>query len=107
VVILNVDHLRSDALVLIGDESKDKHASVVNIPLTGFSYKNGQKLNAELNNILKSAGVRDRGEARKGGLFFSGDTDTTFRDILRILWLDVVQPVISALKYQVCHCNHG
>jgi len=102
VVILNVDDSQSDALALITNNSKEKHVSVVNIPLTRFSYEKGQKLCENLTDVLKSAGVRARGETRKGGLFFSGGgADATFRNILRILWLDVVQPVIDCLEYQV------
>jgi len=106
VVILSVDDSRSDALVLIADGWKDKHVSVVNIPLTRFSYEKGQKLCGELTSILKSTGVRDRGEMRKTRLVFSGGgADATFRNILRTLWLDIVQPVIDSLVYQVCHQN--
>jgi len=85
VVILNVDDSRSDALILIADDSKEKHVSVVNIPLTQFSYEISQKLCGELTSILKSAGVRDRGEVRKGGLYLSGGADDTFQNILRII----------------------
>jgi len=108
VVILNVDESRSDALVLIADDSEEKHVSVVNIPLTRFSYQIGQNLCKELTSLLKTAGVRDRGEVRKGGLYFpEGGADTAFQNILRTLWQDIVQPVVVALKYQVCHRNDG
>ena len=33
VVILNIDNLRCDALVLITDDSEDKHVSVIHMPL--------------------------------------------------------------------------
>jgi len=106
VVILNVDASRSDALILTADDSKEKHVSVANIPLTRFSYEIGQKLCGELTSLLKSAGVRDQREVRKGGLFFTeGSADAAFQNVLRILWLDVVQPVIDYLAYQVCHRN--
>ena len=41
VVILNADDLRCDALALIADNSTERRVSVVNIPLTRFSYENG------------------------------------------------------------------
>ena len=106
VVILNVDDSRSDALVLIADDSEEKHVSVVNIPLTRFSYKTGQMLSERLTSLLKSAGLRSRGETRKTGQVFpGGGTNATFQKILRILWLSVVQPVVEALAYQVRCCN--
>jgi len=106
VVILNVDNSRADALVLTADDSEEKHISVVNIPLTRFSYESSQKLCENLTGLLKSSGLRARGETRKTGrLFPGGSTGTTFQKILRILWLDVVKPVIDGLEYQVCHPN--
>ena len=108
VAILNVDDTRSDALVLIADDSMDKHVSVVHIPLTRFSYEKGQKLCAKLTELLNLANARDRGEPRMTGrLPPDGSADSAFRKILRILWLDVVQPVIDALGYQVCNCNNA
>ena len=109
VVILNVSDSRSDALVLAEDESEDKHVSVVSIPLTRFSYETGRKLREKLTELLTLAGFRDRGETRKTGRVFSGggNIKAAFQKILRILWLDVVQPVIDTLKYQVRHLDDG
>lgn len=107
VVILNVDHSRCDALLLIADDSDDKHVSVINIPLTRFSYVKGQKLSEKLSSVLTSAGVRARGDIRKTKLIYpEGNGDAAFADLLRILWLDIVEPVITGLAYQVWHCYH-
>jgi len=106
VVILNVENPRSDALVLISHDSEEKQVSVVNIPFTRFSYETGQKLCEKLVNLLKSSGLLVWGETCKTGRVLHGEgVESTFQKILRILWLDVVQPVIEALAYQVCHCN--
>jgi hypothetical protein len=107
VVILNVDRSRCDALVLIPNDSDDKQVSVINIPLTHFSYETCQKLSQKLTSLLKSSGVRARGENRKTGRSYSeGNGVDAFSKILRVLWLDVVEPVINALAYQVCHRRH-
>ena len=80
VVILNVDDSRSDALVLIPDDSEEKQVSVVNIPLTRFSYETGQMLSEKLTGLLKSAGLRARGETRKTGRVFpEGGTNAIFQ----------------------------
>jgi len=106
VVILNVGDSQSDALILIPNESK-KQASVVNIPLTRFSSESSRALCEKLMNLLKSVGVRARGEKRKTGRVLpERGTNATFRNILRILWQDVVRPVIEALGYQVCRSNN-
>jgi hypothetical protein len=106
VVILNVNDARCDALVLIPNDSDDKQVSVINIPLTHFSYETCQKLSEKLTSLLKSSGVRSRGENRKTGRSYpEGGGQAAFSNILRVLWLDVVKPVIDALAYQVCHRN--
>jgi len=106
VVILNVGDSQSDAIVLISDDSEDKRVSVVNIPLPQFSYETGRILCEKLADLLKSSGLRARGETRKTGRIFPGSgVGSTFQKILRILWQDVVQPVINGLGYQVCHYN--
>ena len=70
VVILNIDKSRSDALVLITDDSKDKCASVVNIPLIRFSYERGQTLREKLTSLLTLSGFRPR--ARRDESFPDG-----------------------------------
>jgi len=103
-VILNVDDARCDALVLSLDGSEEKRVSVVNIPLTRFSNEKAQQLCDKLTELLKSVGIRARGETRKSGRLHEERTrDTKFKNILRILWLDVVHPVIHTLGYKVCY----
>jgi len=106
VVILNVDKSRCDALILIADDRDEKHVSVIDIPLTRFSHETAQKLYERLTELLKTGGVRARGEMRKTGRLHEEKTrDNTFKNILRILWQDVIHPVIDALAYKVCHRN--
>jgi hypothetical protein len=102
VVILNVNTSQCDALVLVPDDTEDNQVSIINIPLTRFSYEKSRKLSEKLTSLLVTAGVRGQGDARKSGRGHSGGSgEATFSNILRILWLDVVQPVIDALAYQV------
>ena len=70
VVILNVNDSQCDALVLIPDDSAERHVSVVNIPLERFSYDKSKKLFQALTGLLSSAGVRDRNDRkdRKGSI---------------------------------------
>ena len=108
VVVLNVSYSRSDALVLVPDDSKEKHTSVVNIPLTGFSYETCEKLRENLASLLKSSGLRDGEETRKTGrLYSTGNAEDPFQQILRILWKNVARPVIDGLGYKVRHRNHA
>ena len=66
--------------MLIADASEEKQVSVVNIPLTRFSYKTSQMLTEKLTGLLKSAGLRARGETRKTGQVFpGGGTNATFQ----------------------------
>ena len=65
-------------------------------------------LSEKLTGLLKSAGLRARGEMRKTGQVFpEGGTNAAFQKILRILWLNVVQPVVEGLAYHVCCYNNG
>ena len=102
VVILNVSESRCDALVLVADDSSEKQVSVFNIPLTRFSYEKSQKLGERLAELLTLAGVRARGDTRKAMIDGLGTgSEDSFESILRILWVDVVKPVIEGLAYQV------
>jgi hypothetical protein len=101
VVILNVNGSRCDALVLIADDSSERHVSVVNIPLERFSYETSEKLFKALTGLLKSAGVRERNERKIHIGGSQADGEAKFKRILRILWQDVVKPVIEGLAFQV------
>jgi hypothetical protein len=102
VVILNVDTSQCDALILIANDSDDKQVSIINIPLTRFSHEKSRKLGEKLTNLLTSVGVRARGDTRKTErVHVEGSGEAAFGNILRVLWLDVVKPVIDALAYQV------
>jgi hypothetical protein len=101
VVILNVNDLQCDALVLISDDSAEKHVSVVNIPLERFSYDKSKTLFQSLTDLLSSAGVRERNERKTRIVGSQLDDEIKFKKILRILWQDVVKPVIEGLAFQV------
>jgi tetratricopeptide (TPR) repeat protein len=101
VAILNVSDSRCDALVLISDDSDERHVSVVNIALERFSYEKSKKLFHILTSLLSSAGVRDRSHRKTGRVRSQADREAKFKGILRILWQDVVKPVIKGLAFQV------
>jgi tetratricopeptide (TPR) repeat protein len=103
VVVLNVHESRCDALVLI---SSDANVSAVVIPLEEFSYDTSKKLLEELKNLLRSSGVRSRDFLRaiRDG---TDSHDVTFKNILSVLWRQVVKPVIDALAYQVSSVHYS
>jgi tetratricopeptide (TPR) repeat protein len=97
VVILNVHKLRCDALVLIPG---DADVSAVVIPLEELSYEMSGKMLEKLENLLSSAGVRSRG-SRAHVWVVAYSNDAIFKNILGILWKQVVKPVIDGLAYKV------
>jgi hypothetical protein len=101
VVILNVNDSQCDALVLVADGSEETHVSVVNIPLQRFSYDKCKELFQYLTDLLSSAGFRDRDDRKSGRIQSHADDEAKFKRILRILWQDVVKPVIEGLAFQV------
>jgi hypothetical protein len=100
IVILNVYGSQCDALVLIADDSREKHVSAVNIPLERFSYEKSKTLFQALTDLLSSTGVRERSDRKTGRAQSQADSEAKFKRILRILWQDVVKPVIEGLVFQ-------
>jgi hypothetical protein len=75
---------------------------VINIPLERFSHEKGKGLLRSLTELLSSAGVRERNDRKTGRALPRVDNEAKFKVILRILWKDVVEPVIKGLAFQAC-----
>ncbi|KAJ3511663.1 hypothetical protein NLJ89_g3965 [Agrocybe chaxingu] len=100
IVIFSIAQERCDALALVSGVGTPIH-----IALANFTYEKAIELRSELQGYLRAHGVRlrdeeldpdaDRGghqvqcHRRQGGLY----------RVLRSLWLDVVQPILSAIGY--------
>jgi hypothetical protein len=84
------------------EDSARGKVSVVNIPLEGFSHEKGQDMFQTLTSLLTDARVRVRDPRQSGWLYSEASGEPTFKTILRVLWQDVVKPVIEGLAFQVC-----
>jgi tetratricopeptide (TPR) repeat protein len=102
VVILNINDSRCDALILIAEDSAERHVSAINIPLERFSHEKGKGLFRNLTELLSSAGARERNDRKSRTALSRVESDAKFKVILRILWKDVVKPVIEGLAFQAC-----
>lgn len=90
VVVINVDERRCDALVLMAGLDEAMH-----IPLDKFSFKKAQELHWSLDQILLTAGVRQRDT--RGVRRVATTTGSSFPSILSDLWSYVVNPVLDGL----------
>ncbi|KAE9384341.1 hypothetical protein BT96DRAFT_1026920 [Gymnopus androsaceus JB14] len=94
VILVNVDQSRCDALVL--SLSRD----IIHVPLTTFSLQMAQNLHMNLISSLQINEIRiDRNgdHATRLGLAYGGKHDH-FAMILKVLWLNVVQPILSKIE---------
>ncbi len=92
VIIFNLDTLHCDALALMSGAEKLLH-----IPLKDFHLFDVEKLQKNLENILQHWNVRLNVQRN------SHCAKLQMKDVLEQLWLKVVQPIIKALDYSVCH----
>ncbi|KAG8733767.1 hypothetical protein FRC10_012146, partial [Ceratobasidium sp. 414] len=81
-----------DALALLPD---GKPITRINLP--SFSDRKASELLLRLNVCLKSVGVRRRGERHP--IYQVENASESMETILATLWLDLVKPVLAALKY--------
>jgi len=96
VIIFNIHNTQCDALALIAGLEEPLH-----IPLKDFSLTQAEKLHKTLqSNVLDQREVKDR--KRAGRIVFNNPAPMLF--ILKELWHNVVQPILTALGYPVrCH----
>ena len=93
IVIINIHPDRCDALALMAGAVEPQH-----IPLPHFSYKEAERLANGLQDYLLSLGVR-LGHPLKP--FNSPPSDVDFSLVLKVLWSDVVSPILKALEFSV------
>jgi hypothetical protein len=93
-VMINVHEERCDAIALLHGCSEP-----LNIPLPKFSQAKAENLRKRLKNHLKGSGriVREVNRGTKPYYQYK----CHMKDILRELWVSVVQPILNGLAFQV------
>jgi len=96
IILINVDQSRSDALALISGSTEPIH-----IPLTKFTYEKASNLNLRSRKFLSWNEVRLREE--NGAVRPAPDRriESDIHFVLRVLWLEVVRPILEGLSYSV------
>ncbi|KAE9406224.1 TPR-like protein [Gymnopus androsaceus JB14] len=92
VIIVNVDERRCDALILCSS------GAIIHVPLRTFSLKQAHQLHLKLLSSLHTNGVRFDRNGDRATRPASGDNDDHFALILKVLWLNVVQPILSKIE---------
>jgi len=95
VVIINIHSNHCGALALIAGAGGPLH-----IPLPNFSYREAERLANGLHDFLLSLGVRS---PRAMQCFNDSPVSSVdFPAVLKVLWSDVVRPILDALSFSVC-----
>jgi tetratricopeptide (TPR) repeat protein len=89
VAVITVHTTRCDALVLC------PQARVVHVPLPEFSLELAEKLHAS---VVKGTGGRYARSRNDRAILIQMSQSTQIRHVLKILWLRVVQPVLSSIE---------
>ncbi len=98
IVIINIHRDRCDALALMAGADEPRH-----IPLPMFSYQEAERLANDLRGYLLSFDVRSRRGMRLCNQSpLSGDD---FPVLLKVLWSNVVSPILEALTFSVCSAS--
>ncbi|KAE9387510.1 TPR-like protein [Gymnopus androsaceus JB14] len=92
IVTVNVDEHQCDALIICSPEA------IIHVPLPTFSLKQAQQLHLKLVSSLHSNGVRIERNGDRATRPASGDNHDHFALILKVLWLNVVQPILSKIE---------
>jgi len=92
IVIINVYNDRCDALALMAGLSEPKH-----VPLPKFSYQEAERLAKGLRSYLIQRRVRLGVPLND----HSPLSEVDFPEVLRLLWSDVVSPILEALAFSV------
>ncbi|CAE6457124.1 unnamed protein product [Rhizoctonia solani] len=93
VVVINCHASRCDALVILPAQDNIKH-----IHLPNFNGEAAERARSEIEKSLKLQHLRDRGFKR---LREPGEKDN-FESVLKVLWNDLVKPIIDFLGYNNC-----
>jgi len=97
IVIINIHSDHCDALALIAGAKEPLHIS-----LSNFSYQEAEHLANSLHTCLLSFGIRSRlgiPLANEGSLYPTVNLD--FPAVLKVLWSNVVSPILEALAFSV------
>ncbi|KAG9073525.1 hypothetical protein FS749_015047 [Ceratobasidium sp. UAMH 11750] len=90
VVVINVHSEHCDALVVRAHTHNTTH-----VPLKGFSYQKAEKARKDLEGYLRGLGLGRGFYTSKRG------TKQIIKEILSMLWYDVVQPILGHLGINV------
>ncbi|PPQ95897.1 hypothetical protein CVT26_015584 [Gymnopilus dilepis] len=103
VVVINADETRCDALILIPGRSEPIH-----VPLGRLSYEEAVRLTKALRRNLKSRRVRgefveveEAGPQFRAARYPFTSFQDSLRDILRVLWCDLVGPILDVVPLEV------
>ncbi|KAE9406318.1 TPR-like protein, partial [Gymnopus androsaceus JB14] len=99
VIVVNVDQNQCDALVL--SLSRD----IIHVPLPKFSLQMAQNLHKKLISTLHVNGIRIDRNGDRATQAASGENYDQFPLILKILWLNVVQPILSKIEDVLHECT--
>lgn len=105
VIILNVGSSRCDALILSLKDPVVKDVSIINVPLTGFSYEMGKGSFSDMMKLLSLAGVRARSVRKSERIISPMDVNAKFKVVLAELWSHVVEPIMKELAYEAKGSN--
>ncbi|KAG8727139.1 hypothetical protein FRC11_013839, partial [Ceratobasidium sp. 423] len=92
IVVLNCHDSRCDGLVIFPEQDTIDH-----IPLPNFTGEKAQRIRLEMEKSLRAQGLRERGVERRPLLELGDDSASDFERVLRVLWHDVVKPVLEFL----------
>ncbi|KAE9402416.1 TPR-like protein [Gymnopus androsaceus JB14] len=91
VIMVNIDQSQCDALILRSS------GEIIHIPLPMFTLQKAQNLRMNLITSLHTSGVRIDRNGDRAIRLGSGDNHDHFALILKVLWLNVVQPVLAKI----------
>ncbi|KAE9396183.1 hypothetical protein BT96DRAFT_1041257, partial [Gymnopus androsaceus JB14] len=92
VITVNVDKIWCDALVVCSPQD------IIHVPLTKFSLELAHKLHINLMSSLHANSVRTVRNGDRLSLVKSGANHDHFALILKSLWSNVVQPILSRIE---------
>ncbi|KAE9398697.1 hypothetical protein BT96DRAFT_1020002 [Gymnopus androsaceus JB14] len=99
VIIVNIDKSRCDALVLCSSQS------IIHVPLPNFSSEQAHKLHINLISSLHANSVRTVRNGDRLSLVRSRGNHDHFALILKRLWSNVVQPILSKIENVLYDCS--
>ncbi|CAE6507500.1 unnamed protein product [Rhizoctonia solani] len=93
IVVINCHEDRCDALAILPGQDNIDH-----IRLPNFTGKKAQCIRLEIERSVRARESKERGSERRPLLEQSYDSASDFEKILKVLWYDIVEPVLDFLK---------